>query len=450
MLHKRYHVVFYGEILEGYSGKDVRQNLASQYKLDSKTRNRLFAGQAVIIRQNADYMTASILRSNCESQGAVCHIELVSIKTSHGTIDISRLCNVVFRGETVLGHRLEDVKTKLQARLNVDDETIDQLFSGKPLTIKHEVDYEAALQIQSVFEQAGAVCRITSSDKALPPDKTFKEEVFRPSNLAMMICPKCGLKQPATQTCEQCGIAVLRFIKKQQPVRNVSKRQTLKQRDAAYLLPAEKSAEKELYEEIEEEYEEAIPEPEEFVPREIPIWQIVTVGNAIITALATLFGVSFYKLLIRISLAPTMHDINVEYTNVWDLLFSNVQITGLAGIFFGVAMFVQRLLRGHHKKALRFGFVPVLLVPLGAALCIDVFVSAIRGVEYFVFKFVFKALILSAIAYGIGWLCFVPVRLKNASMIPAPENEGEEFFEDEEAEGVDEEESESENTESSN
>ena len=189
--------------------------------------------------------------------------------------------------------------------------------------------------------------------------------------------------------------------------------------------------------------EEAIPEPEEFGPRKISVWQIATVGNAIVTALATLFGISLYKLLIRISLAPTMHDINMEYSNVFALLLSNVQITGLSGLFFGVAMFVRRLFYDHHNKAAHFAYIPILILPLGAALLIDVFASSLSGVKFFVLKFVLKALILSVIAYGIGWLCFLPVRLKNASMISAPEQiEDEELFEDEEVEGFDEEEEE--------
>ena len=219
MVRKQYNIVFYGEVVAGYSVKDVKHNLVSQFRLDSETREQLFAGKTVVIREHMDYMAASTLQTNCELQGAICHVELSRVKTQYNVIDVSKLCNIEFKGKTVIGRQIEDVKDKLRVLLKADRQTIEQLFSGEQIVIKKDVDYQTALNIEAGFKQSGAICNITASNKGFPQDKALQKEIFLPTNLEMMICPKCGARQKVAPICEKCGIVVGKFVKKKRVVK---------------------------------------------------------------------------------------------------------------------------------------------------------------------------------------------------------------------------------------
>jgi hypothetical protein len=72
--------------------------------------------------------------------------------------------NVDFSGRIIPGWELEEVKSNLAALLKADDKTIYQLFSGKRIAIKKNVDQQTALKINNVFKDAGADCIISPID----------------------------------------------------------------------------------------------------------------------------------------------------------------------------------------------------------------------------------------------------------------------------------------------
>jgi len=432
MVRKQYNIVFYGEIVEGYSVEDVRHNLASQFSLDSETREQLFAGKAVVIREHVDYMATSTLQTNCELQGAICHVELARVDTRYDSIDASKLYNIEFRGKITIGRRIGDVQDKLCALLKTDRQTIEGLFSGKRIVIKKDIDYQTALNIEAGFEQVGAICRITASDKSLSQNKALRQKIFLPTNLDMMICPKCGIRQPVSPTCMQCGVVVGKFVKKKRTVVKREKPQKTyeferPEKREAEALGGEYEDDEELYEDVEENEEEVV-EKEEIGPKEIPIWQIGLVGNVILTLLVTLFGISFYRMMVTFSLKPEIYSVDVEFKNIFALLLSNVQIVGFIGPLVPLVMFFRRSFYTHKERGLHYKFWAALLIVFGATLMIDVFVTLFGGFP-FVGAFTLKAFGFSAIAYLIGFGVFLVT--KGKELLTLPETEETEAFEDE-------------------
>ncbi|MEZ5483085.1 MAG: hypothetical protein R3E73_13300 [Porticoccaceae bacterium] len=67
---------------------------------------------------------------------------------------------IVFRGDVQLGETVTDVKQRVAALFKVDEERAEQLFSGRPVVLKKNLDAQKAAQYQQALEQAGAVVEI--------------------------------------------------------------------------------------------------------------------------------------------------------------------------------------------------------------------------------------------------------------------------------------------------
>lgn len=67
---------------------------------------------------------------------------------------------VVFSGEIAPGRELDAVKANVAALYKTPVEKCDHLFSGRPVTIKGDLDAPTAQKYKTAFEKTGAVCRI--------------------------------------------------------------------------------------------------------------------------------------------------------------------------------------------------------------------------------------------------------------------------------------------------
>ena len=52
MEHRRYNVVFRGEIIDGHSVEEVKQTLCAKFTIDPKKIDQLFTRSSVIIKKN--------------------------------------------------------------------------------------------------------------------------------------------------------------------------------------------------------------------------------------------------------------------------------------------------------------------------------------------------------------------------------------------------------------
>lgn len=102
---------------------------------------------------------------------------------------------IVFNGDLCPGVDLTEAKRLLGDAFHLEPERVERLFSGKPVTVRKDVDLETAEKYQARFRRSGAMCRIVPESPSFPAQD---EQEFR--------CSKCGFVQPAGAECARCGV----------------------------------------------------------------------------------------------------------------------------------------------------------------------------------------------------------------------------------------------------
>lgn len=72
--------------------------------------------------------------------------------------------DIIFRGDIVFGHQLNDVKQKLQVLFKADAAKIDALFTGRPVPLKRNLDESSANKYRDALTKAGAVVELVLSN----------------------------------------------------------------------------------------------------------------------------------------------------------------------------------------------------------------------------------------------------------------------------------------------
>jgi hypothetical protein len=67
---------------------------------------------------------------------------------------------VAFAGQISAGANLEEVKTRVAKMFNADDAKLAQLFSGKRVVIKKNIDQATAAKYKAALNRAGAECEV--------------------------------------------------------------------------------------------------------------------------------------------------------------------------------------------------------------------------------------------------------------------------------------------------
>jgi len=80
-----------------------------------------------------------------------------------------QLFEVAFSGQISEGTNLEDVKVKIGKMFNADDAKLAQLFSGKRIVIKKNIDQATAAKYKTALNRAGAECEISSTGGEATP-----------------------------------------------------------------------------------------------------------------------------------------------------------------------------------------------------------------------------------------------------------------------------------------
>src|SRR5690554_676766 len=71
--------------------------------------------------------------------------------------------DVIFRGDIVIGHQLQDVKTRLQQLFKTDAARIDALFTGRPVPLKRGLDEATANKYRAALMKAGAQVEVCAA-----------------------------------------------------------------------------------------------------------------------------------------------------------------------------------------------------------------------------------------------------------------------------------------------
>ncbi|MFC1649948.1 hypothetical protein ACFL2X_00110 [Candidatus Latescibacterota bacterium] len=84
--------------------------------------------------------------------------------------------NLIFRGVIADGHDAETVRKNIAELFKVSEEKVERLFSGRPVTVKKNVDKATALKYQSAFKKAGALCSVEPFSVAADKKSSAEEK----------------------------------------------------------------------------------------------------------------------------------------------------------------------------------------------------------------------------------------------------------------------------------
>jgi len=78
------------------------------------------------------------------------------------------LFNVIFRGDTVAGHNLVDVKARFAQLFKMDPAKVEGFFAGKPVVLKANCDRATGDKFKAALENAGAIVEVKSVAPVVP------------------------------------------------------------------------------------------------------------------------------------------------------------------------------------------------------------------------------------------------------------------------------------------
>jgi len=114
--------------------------------------------------------------------------------------------DLVFRGDILLDHSLEQVKQRLQKLLKADAKQVERLFSGRPVVLKRGLEAAAGQKYLRVLEQAGARARLVPCAEPSAPNKEPSAPNKEPS--APNKEPSAPNKEPSVANTKPPGVAV--------------------------------------------------------------------------------------------------------------------------------------------------------------------------------------------------------------------------------------------------
>lgn len=122
------------------------------------------------------------------------------------------LYEVAFYGEIVEGAELDQVKAKVAAMFKADAAKLAQLFSGKRVVIKKNIDQATAKKYQSALQNAGAQCEVkplVDAVQAMPNESAAPAATPAPAQTAAPVASSTRVDSnaPAAPKTDPLGIS---------------------------------------------------------------------------------------------------------------------------------------------------------------------------------------------------------------------------------------------------
>lgn len=151
---------------------------------------------------------------------------------------------VLFNGEVAERSSVASVRENLARELGLDERKARQLFSGRTVVIRSQLDQDDAEAWANKLASLGAICRIKNlaphaADPGFRGDKhqrTSNEQTLRDITAAHLECPRCGHMQLDSTNCARCGVdleAALRAKRKEDLMIEKKIRELRAQRESA-------------------------------------------------------------------------------------------------------------------------------------------------------------------------------------------------------------------------
>ena len=95
-----------------------------------------------------------------------------------------QLFEVAFSGKISAGANLDEVKARVGKMFNADDAKLAQLFSGKRIVIKKNIDRATAAKYETALKRAGADCEVSPIGGASTASTPAPPEATKPAPAA--------------------------------------------------------------------------------------------------------------------------------------------------------------------------------------------------------------------------------------------------------------------------
>jgi hypothetical protein len=121
---------------------------------------------------------------------------------------------VVFNSTSIAEHHRDRVKSNLSIIFKVPVAKLAPLFTDRPVTLKKDLDLDAAKRYARAVQREGGVCRVEpmgegTSSISMPIDNTTQVSASRSGGT--ITCPRCMTRQKPTATCINCGVILQNF-----------------------------------------------------------------------------------------------------------------------------------------------------------------------------------------------------------------------------------------------
>ncbi len=120
---------------------------------------------------------------------------------------------ILFNGEVAEQAQVAHVRENLARELGLDERKAKQLFSGRTVVIRSQLDQEQAQAWQQRLADLGAVCRVKDLTPKSQPlgfkgidAKSGPDQTLRDITAAHLECPRCGHMQLDASKCARCGV----------------------------------------------------------------------------------------------------------------------------------------------------------------------------------------------------------------------------------------------------
>ena len=125
---------------------------------------------------------------------------------------------VLFSGEVSRGADAESVRVRLARELGIDERKSRQLFSGRTVVVRSQLNQREAVQLQERLETLGAMCRVknlgvpSANGPTIDKDASRLEgkvdHTLKDITAAHIECPRCGHLQLESTHCAKCGVDI--------------------------------------------------------------------------------------------------------------------------------------------------------------------------------------------------------------------------------------------------
>jgi len=131
---------------------------------------------------------------------------------------------VLFSGDLLKGADVETVRQRIALELGIDERKARQLFSGRTVVIRNQLEEPQALALQQRFYDLGALCRVkdvgapgggrhdarhnAQFDRDAARFERRVDHTLRDITAAFIECARCGHMQLESSHCARCGIEI--------------------------------------------------------------------------------------------------------------------------------------------------------------------------------------------------------------------------------------------------